>query len=63
MTSIPELRSVILAVIAARYFLYSDKAGASEHQHSGKPSVGPAGSDDHTDKYRGKRDTPNKGIG
>jgi hypothetical protein len=48
--------------MGARYFLYSGKEPASEHQHSGKSGVGPAGLEDHKDKYRDKRDTPNKGT-
>lgn len=48
--------------MAARYFLYSGKEPASEHQHWGKSGVGPAGSEDNKDKYRDKRDTPNKGT-
>jgi hypothetical protein len=52
----------VIVVMAARYFPYSDKKPASEHQHSRKSGVGPAGAEDHQDKYRDKRDTPNKGT-
>ena len=53
---------LIVVMVPLRYILYSNKDPASDHQHSGGSGVGPAGSEDHKDKYRDKRDTPNKGT-